>query len=213
VRIAVVPIVTRGGPLSFRAHLVARLLAGGERVMLVGAVRRGSRVHGVVLAPGGRRVEVRIVIHLDKRKTSVRRFGRRRRTRRARGRRARRRPSARASPVERGRSRGRVSGDASRRAVRWRLLVSVCARSAAAILPSSKPRSAAGRRLDASGASGGICDAFFRCALFFGSFACIFGISAKKKVTSRCGGSWFVIPRVGHLSGCVAILILRLTED
>ena len=31
--------------------------------MLVGARRRGSRVHGVVLAPGGRRVEVRIVIH------------------------------------------------------------------------------------------------------------------------------------------------------
>jgi hypothetical protein len=28
-------------------------------------VRRGSRVHGVVLAPGGRRVEVRIVIHLS----------------------------------------------------------------------------------------------------------------------------------------------------
>ena len=107
VRIAVVAIVTRRGPLALRADFCPGRPARVPRRGKGGSSKRcgGGTNARRSLAPGGRRVEVRIVIHLGGKRPSADSGGEGGRGGRARWR-ARRRPSARASPSDRDRSRG-----------------------------------------------------------------------------------------------------------
>jgi hypothetical protein len=171
-------------------------------VMLVGETRRGSRVHGVVLAPGGRRVEVRIVIHPSHGKRPSADSG-------GEGGRGGRAGGGRGGDRARGRLRSREGAreGASRETRVGEPSGGACSCLSARDPPPrfSQSSSLEAQQVgasDASGASGGICDAFSRCA--FRVFACIFGKpSSEKRGNESMCGSWFVIPRVGHLSGGV----------